>query len=305
MIFAFGNPVYDEITTPRVSTDGRVLSGCSTNFALALSRLGEQVTLVGTIGRDYRAAFERDLRKAGIAASVTEAPETGGFRLNYYDDRGNRTLDVLGRASAIETFPAEVQDARAVLVGPILGETGFDLIRRLRKATRGVFMLDPQGLLRRETGGAIEHVKTEGIEEVVGLFDIVKPNELECRVLTGIDPRVDAETPARMIHSWGPKTVVITLAEEGSVVFDGRTFTRVPAYPADCVDATGAGDTYAAGFMYAHLRGLPPETCALWGTATASIMIEHVGPDFPMTRESVQGRVNQLAAAKGATVSRI
>ena len=60
MIYAFGNPVYDEITTPRASTDGRVLSGCSTNFALALSRLGEQVTLVGTIGRDYRDAFELD-----------------------------------------------------------------------------------------------------------------------------------------------------------------------------------------------------------------------------------------------------
>ena len=48
MIYAFGNPVYDEITTPRARTDGRVLSGCSTNFALALARLGERVTLVGT-----------------------------------------------------------------------------------------------------------------------------------------------------------------------------------------------------------------------------------------------------------------
>jgi sugar/nucleoside kinase (ribokinase family) len=305
VIFAFGNPVYDEITTPRVSTDGRVLSGCSTNFALALSRLGEQVTLVGTIGRDYRTAFERDLHRAGIAAVVTEAPETGGFRLNYYDDRGNRTLDVLGRAAAIEAIPAGVEAARAVLVGPILGETGFDFIRRLRQATQGVFMLDPQGLLRRETGGAIEHVKTRGIEEIVGCFDIVKPNELECKVLTGIDPRKDAETPARMIHAWGPRIVVITLAEEGSVVFDGHTFTRVGAYPADCVDATGAGDTYAAGFLYARLKGHAPETCALWGTATASIMIEHVGPDFPMTRESVQERVNQLAAAQGVAASRL
>ncbi len=303
MIYAFGNPVYDEITTPRASTDGRVLSGCSTNFALALSRLGEQVTLVGTIGRDYRDAFERDLKKAGIAFVVDDAPETGGFRLNYYDDKGNRTLDVLGRASAIETIPAGVRDARAVLVGPILGETGFDFIRRLKQATRGAFMLDPQGMLRRENGDAIEHVKTKGIEEIVGLFDIVKPNELECKVLTGIDPRVDAETPARMIHSWGPRIVVITLAEEGAVVYDGESFTRIPAYPADCVDATGAGDTFAAGFMYGHLRGLPPETCALWGTATASIMIEHVGPDFPMTRDSVHKRVNQLAAAQGVAAS--
>lgn len=301
MIFAFGNPVYDQITTPRVSTGGRVLSGCSTNFALALSRLGEQVTLVGTIGRDYRSQFEGDLVTAGIVPSVTLAPETGGFKLHYYDDRGNRTLDVLGRAAMIDTIPPGVKDARGVLIGPILGETSFDFIRNVRKATRGTYMLDPQGLLRCEVGGAIEHVKPEGIQEIVGQFDIVKPNELECRVLTGIDPRQDAETPARMIHAWGPRIVVITLAEAGSVVFDGTTFTRIPAYPADCVDATGAGDTYAAGFMYATLRGLRPEECALWGTATASIMIEHVGPNFPMTTASVRERVNHLAAAQRAT----
>ena len=94
--------------------------------------------------------------------------------------------------------------------------------------------------------------------------------------------------------------VVITLAEEGSVVFDGETFTRVAAYPADCVDATGAGDTYAAGFMHAALQGLPPAACALWGTATSSIMIEHVGPEFPMTPGAVQNRVHQLAEAHGA-----
>jgi len=96
--------------------------------------------------------------------------------------------------------------------------------------------------------------------------------------------------------------VIITLAEEGSVVFDGQTFTRIPAYPADCVDATGAGDTYAAGFLFAYLKGLPPGECALWGTATASVMIEHVGPDFPLTRGLAEQRVKKLAVAERVTV---
>ena len=47
----------------------------------------------------------------------------------------------------------------------------------------------------------------------------------------------------------------------------------------------GAGDTFAAGFMHAHLSGQSPVECAHWGTATASVMIEHVGPDFPLTGE--------------------
>ena len=66
MIYAFGNPVYDEIRTPHVKTDGRVLSGCSTNFALALARLGRKVTLVGSIGADRAPEFREAMDKEGI-----------------------------------------------------------------------------------------------------------------------------------------------------------------------------------------------------------------------------------------------
>ena len=301
MIYAIGNPVYDEIVTPRAKTDGRVLSGCSTNFALALARLGEKVTLVGTIGKDRGAEFERAMAHEGIVTVMSEANQTGGFALHYYDEYGNRTLDVLGRAGAIDFVPPGIAESRAVLIGPILGETSFDLVRRVRAATKGTFVLDPQGLLRRERDGAIEHVKPEGIEELIGLFDVVKPNELECRVLTGIDPRKDAQTPARMLYDWGAKLVVITLAEQGAVVYDGTTFTRIPAYPADCIDATGAGDTFAAGFVFGYLQGLTPVECAFWGTATASIMIEHVGPDFRLSRRLAEERVNKLTVAPVVT----
>jgi sugar/nucleoside kinase (ribokinase family) len=297
VIFAFGNPVYDRITTPRAKTADRVLSGCSTNFALALARLGHSVTLVGTIGKDFGADFHARLASEGIAAVVSESPETGGFALNYYDDRGNRTLDLLGRARDIDFVPPRVARARAVLVGPILGETSFPLIRRLRQACPGTLMLDPQGLLRTTDGGGIVHFKPEGIEEVIGLFDVVKPNEVECKVLTGIDPREDARAAAEMMYGWGPGLVIITLAEQGSVVYDGDAFVRIPAYPADVVDATGAGDTYAAGFLHGLLAGGSPGECGAWGTAVASIMIEHVGPDFPLSGEEASRRKETITAA--------
>jgi sugar/nucleoside kinase (ribokinase family) len=297
VIYAFGNPVYDRIKTPRVNTEKRVLSGCSTNFALALARLGREVTLVGTIGKDYGADFHSALSAQGIHAVVSESPQTGGFALNYYDDKGNRTLDILGRAKDIDFIPPETSRAEAVLVGPILGETDFPLIRKLRKATSGILMLDPQGLLRTTDGDAILHFKPDGIEELIGLFDVVKPNEVECKVLTGIDPRVDARTAAETLYAWGPGLVIITLAEEGSVVYDGQQFWRIPAYPADVVDATGAGDTYAAGFMHALLRGDAPQECGVWGTAVASVMIEHVGPDFPLTEEEASRRAETITSA--------
>ena len=300
MIYAFGNPVYDEIRTPKVQTEGRVLSGCSTNFALALARLGRKLTLVGSIGADRGPEFREAMAKEGIESVLSESPETGGFKLHYYDNLGNRTLDLLGRASDIDFIPPGVADAEGVMIGPILGETSFEFIRKVRKVTKGVYMLDPQGVLRHANEGAIDHAKPEGIEEIIGLFDIVKPNELECKVLTGIDPRQDAATAAKEIFSWGPKLVIITLAEQGAVVYDGEELTYIAAYPADCIDATGAGDTFAAGFMHAHLAGHSPVECAYWGTATASVMIEHVGPDFPLNGEIAAERAGQLTA--GAAV---
>ena len=70
MIVAFGNPVYDDITTPLTSTGGRVLSGCSTNGCLALAGLGHRTTLVGRIGSDFHQQFLADAQRFGVDSVV-------------------------------------------------------------------------------------------------------------------------------------------------------------------------------------------------------------------------------------------
>jgi len=92
-------------------------------------------------------------------------------------------------------------------------------VREIRERTQAPIFLDPQGLLRRiGPNGKIDHFKPEGIEEVCALCDVVKPNELETQILTGIDPREDLEGAASILKSWGIRTVVITLAELGALV---------------------------------------------------------------------------------------
>ena len=81
MIVAFGNPVYDYIKTPNITTGKRVLSGCSTNGCLALARLGHATTLVGRIGADFHERFVADTRYYGIAAVMQICEQTGGFGL--------------------------------------------------------------------------------------------------------------------------------------------------------------------------------------------------------------------------------
>jgi sugar/nucleoside kinase (ribokinase family) len=298
MILALGNPVFDYIETKKIKTDGRILSGCSTNAALALAKLGRKVTVRGAVGDDFKAELTTGMNRYGITADIVPSDESGGFSLIYYDDFGNRHLDLLGRAASITDVADNLlDDAEAVLIGPILKEISADLIDDIRRRYDGLFFCDPQGLLRGAgEDSRIYHEKPEGIEEVLSRFDIVKPNELEGKVLTGIDCRRDPFEAARIIKNWGPKIVIVTLAELGSIIYDGDTFFEIPPYPVDLVDSTGAGDTYMAGFVHAYLNGESLRECGTFASCVSSLMIEQVGPDFELTEKAVRERQKTLLA---------
>lgn len=299
VIVAFGNPVYDEITTPAVCTDGRVLSGCSTNACLALARLGRRTALVGRAGDDRYGQLASDLERYGVAAWTERGAETGGFRL-VYDARGDRTLDILGVAPAIEHIPPGCAAARAVIIGPILQETPLELIERICELTPAPVFLDPQGLLRRiGAGGRIEHFAPPEFKRVARRCEVIKANELEALVLTGIAPREDPAGAARALRATGCRVAIVTLAEAGSFIDSGAEQWYIPAYATDARDPTGAGDTYLAGFMHAYLddpSDLYRAGCC--GAATASIWIEHTGPDAPITQDEVLRRTEALLAGR-------
>jgi len=293
VICAIGNPVFDDIRTPWVRTDGRVLSGCSTNAALAHAKLGGKTAMVGNIAGEQRPELTGHLEQCGIEFHLGGSAESGGFKLDY-DSRGNRDLTVLGVADPISEVPDRFYNCDAILVGPILQETSAEMIFQLRERYNGIMFLDPQGLLRRQNNGIIEHFRPAGIEKVIGVFGYVKPNELETEVLTGINPRQDVKAAAKKIKSWGPKIVIITLAEAGSVIYDGHEFIEIPPYATHAADPTGAGDTYAGGFLFSRLGGDNLEFAGRFASCTASVMIEHTGPDFPLEREEVRRRLAKL-----------
>jgi len=295
MIVAFGNPVYDYIETPHVTTGGRVLSGCSTNGCLALARLGHATTLVGRIGPDYHAQFIADAQRYGIGTAMQQCEQTGGFGL-VYDARGDRTLDVLGVAAPIEHVPAACRQAAAIIVGPILQETPVRLIEEIHTLSDAPLFLDPQGLLRRiGQHGRIEHYYPPDLAQIAPLFHVIKANEIEAEVITGVNPRRDGAEALRRLKGLGCAIAVITLAAAGSLIDDGERQYAIPAYPTVARDPTGAGDTYMAGFIHAYLRN-PHDlyNAGCIGAATASIWIEHTGPDAPITPDEVAQRAGAL-----------
>ena len=298
MITTVGNPVYDLIVTPHISTDGRVLSGCSTNFALVLAKLGIPVTLIGRAGPDFVEKLEADFKRFGIRYQLLPSRETGGFSLCYYGDHGERELTILGEADPIRNFSKEHLKADWIMLGPILQEIDEKLFSWIKSNTSAKIFLDPQGLLRGVKDGKIYHESTDEVKRIISQVDVVKPNELETKVLTGIDPRLDPYTPAEEIKSWGPQTVIITLAELGSVIYDGKDFYEIPAYETEAVDSTGAGDTYAGGFVTALTKGYTLEKSGLIASSVASIMVENSGPDFPLSWEEALRRTAVLDKLK-------
>ncbi len=295
LIVAFGNPVYDEITTPFAKTPGRVLSGCSTNGCLALTRLGHQTALVGSLGRDFSQQFVADLQRHKIRPYVELGAETGGFRL-VYDEKGNRTLELLGRAAEIKVVPEVCANAEAIIIGPILQETPKTLVERIREASKAPLFLDPQGLLRRlDAKGQVEHFNNPELAAIAPWCTVIKANELEALILTGIDPRQDAVEAVRRLRALGCQIAIVTLAEAGSVINDGKQHYQIPAYATDVCDPTGAGDTYMAGFIHAYLQN-PHDlvSAGCWGAATSSFWIEQTGPEAPIPAAQVAERTAKL-----------
>ncbi|RLF20256.1 MAG: ribokinase [Thermoprotei archaeon] len=295
-VVAIGNPVYDIIITPFAKSRGRVLSGCSINALLALRRLGfSKLALVGSVGKDYAERLRTDLKRNGVTEFILIiGKETGGFKL-VYDEKGDRTLEVLGVAGRIEKndIPDEYLNSEYILLGPILQEIDLELVEYLATTSNAKLFLDPQGLLRIiDKNGIIRHVcEREVLRKIVSLVDYVKPNEHESKVLTGED---DPYIAAKKLVEWGAEVGIVTLAERGSVAYDGDVFYRVQAYRTKAIDPTGAGDVYAGAFLAKKLEGAPLPEALLFASAAASIMVEHVGPDFPLTYEEARRRYLSL-----------
>jgi len=291
-----GNPVYDSIVTPFSRTHGRVLSGCSTNACLAARRLGlEKVGLVGCIGPEYEARFKAELTGFGIEVCTdTSSKGTGGFHL-VYDEKGDRTLDVLGVAGPItvKSIPEEFLQARFMIIGPILGEVDRNVIEFLRSSTSSKLFLDPQGLIRSiGHDNRILHDCDRGeFARIARQVDFIKPNEPESITITGETNPVLGLT---RLSAMGTAVPIITLAERGSMLLENGKVHRTPPFHTKAIDPTGAGDVYAGSFITCYSRGGNLVEASMYASAAASIKIEQVGPDFQLSNTAVLDRVKVI-----------
>ncbi|MBR3151724.1 MAG: bifunctional hydroxymethylpyrimidine kinase/phosphomethylpyrimidine kinase, partial [Erysipelotrichaceae bacterium] len=119
----------------------------------------------------------------------------------------------------------------------------------------------------------------EDYAEVLPYIDLIFPNETEAAYYSGIsgDKEEDLATMADVFLKRGVKAVVIKTGEQGSWYFDGKRRFHHPAFAAEVVDTTGAGDNYAAGFIHAYLNKEPVPVCMAFASACAALSVAASG----------------------------
>lgn len=127
--------------------------------------------------------------------------------------------------------------------------------------------------------------------------DIVFANESECRAFTKVQGTVEGMRELAK-HC---ETAIVKVGKDGSWVKKGEEEYYIPAWPAEPVDGTGAGDTYAAGFLYAHSLGMPLKVCGEIGSIIAAKVVEVVGTkiDVPRWRDAKKEIKELIAANNG------
>jgi sugar/nucleoside kinase (ribokinase family) len=290
-----GSVAFDSVRTPFGERE-RMLGGAAVHFALAASFF-DTVHIVGCVGEDFGESPLEMLRARGIDVADIERIEGGKtffWRGEYGWDLSSReTLDTqLGVFEGFEPKLSERSRASDVL---FLANIQPNLQRSVRA------QLPEARFVALDSMNLWIDTAREALVEAIREVHCVIVNDAELRQLTGKPNLVSA---AQDLLEWGPRAVVAKQGEYGAALVTGDGFFSLPAFPLESVvDPTGAGDTFAGGFIgyiAAHRDREPDDEllrqAVACGTALASFNVEEFGTERleRLTGEEISARVSRL-----------
>jgi sugar/nucleoside kinase (ribokinase family) len=275
-VVVVGSLALDTIQTPSGERT-EALGGSAVYFSTAASFFTD-VKLVGVVGRDFPREHLDLLRRRGVDLAGLQTAEGSTFRWSgrYEGDMSQaRTLDT--RLNVFGAFrpvlPESYRDADAVFLANIDPDLQLDVLSQVRRPK----------MVAADTMNLWITSKRDRLIEILPRVNLMILNDAEARQLTGETGLVKA---GRKIQALGPSHVVIKKGEHGSILFSGKNVHVVPAYPLEDVrDPTGAGDTFAGGFigylnkMKNRLTDDNLHTAQYYGTVLASFTVEEFSLD--------------------------
>jgi sugar/nucleoside kinase (ribokinase family) len=264
-----------------VNSRTEMSGGSAANTAYGLASLGGKAGFIGKISADRLGeSFSHDLDTVGVRffPGVTCETEDTGRCLIVVTPDGNRTMNTfLGAASlldAADISKTAVQSAAVVFLEGYLFDK--DAAKEaFRTAAEYAHAAGRKVALTLSDSFCVDRHRADFLSLVKNDIDILFSNEDELKALYQVDSINDGLHQLRDNCEFA----AVTRNEHGSVVIDGDEVVIIDAEPVDSVvDATGAGDMYAAGFLYGFVRGKPIEQCGKIGSIVASEVITHMGP---------------------------
>ena len=300
-LLVIGSVAFDAIDTPFGST-GKIVGGAASFISLATSLLHNQVGLVAVVGDDFDFDFIKLLNDRGVDTTglqVKEGEKSFFWHGKYHMDMNSRDtlvteLNVLGDFDPI--VPQNWKNPEFVMLGNLSPQVQLTTLDRLESKPKLVVM---------DTMNFWMDIALDELKTVLKKVDVLTINDEEARQLSGEYSLVKA---ARVIRAMGPHTLIIKKGEHGALLFgnEGQIFF-CPALPLEEVfDPTGAGDTFAGGFIgYLASVGRTDfeamKTAVIYGSAMASCCVEQFGTTkiASMTKADLAERLEQFRLMMG------
>ncbi|ADY54214.1 PfkB domain protein [Pseudopedobacter saltans DSM 12145] len=296
-LVVIGTVAFDAIETPFGKTD-RIVGGAATYATLAASYFYKNAKIVAVVGDDFPKEDIEDLKKRGIdveGLQIKNGEKSFFWSGRYHNDMNSRDtlvteLNVLADFDPI--IPESYQDCEYLMLGNLTPNIQKTVIERLRNRPK---------LIVLDTMNFWMDIALNDLLDTIKLVDVLTINDSEARQLSGEYSLVKA---ANKILQMGPKYLIIKKGEHGALLFHEDKVFSAPALPlADVFDPTGAGDTFAGGFI-GYLAQVDTinfnnmKNAIIFGSALASFCVEKFGTEKikNLSQEEIAARVQQFVS---------
>jgi sugar/nucleoside kinase (ribokinase family) len=277
-LLVVGSVAFDAIETPFGKTD-KIVGGAASYIALCSSYFTKSVNLVAVVGDDFPNEFISHLNKNGVnteGLQVKAGEKSFFWSGKYHNDMNSRDtlvteLNVLADFDPI--IPASYQNCEYLMLGNLTPKIQQTVIERLTNRPKLIVM---------DTMNFWMEIAMDDLKETLKMVDVLTINDEEARQLSGEYSLVKA---AAKIQTMGPKYLIIKKGEHGALLFHGKDMFYAPALPLEEVfDPTGAGDTFAGGFIgylakTGDLSFDNMKNAVIYGSAMASFCVERFGTE--------------------------
>ena len=286
---ATGDKIWHTLKTTGVEY---VPGGSAANTIAGTSIFGMKSGFIGKVGDDELGSlFKTGQENIGIKPILLKGTHSSGRAMVFVTAPNAERTFAVYLGAALELVPEDLKPEFFEgynyfhIEGYLVQNQS--LVRRaveLAKQAGSIISIDMASYNVVESNQAFLH-------DIIGNYvDIVFANETEAKALTGKEPREAIDEIAKMC-----KIAIVKLGPDGSMVKSGDEFHMIEPCPAKCIDATGAGDIYAAGFIYAHSLGMSIDICGKVGSIISSKVVEVIGSkvDIPRWKEA-KAAIRQL-----------